>query len=142
MKATDAGFVPPPTPGAPGPFTAPGAFPPSADSATFSFDFTYTVNADGSFTSETVPGTFHGTFLQGPRAVPVVQTFTIADFPPFVGLISSDAKTLTLAHVAAAVETISFSNGDVWPRICHRSRTAIKLRGGDHDGGDDGDHGH
>jgi hypothetical protein len=43
------------------------------------------------------------------------------------GLISKDGNTLTLASVVPAVETVTFSNGDVWPRICHRSRVLIKI---------------
>jgi hypothetical protein len=27
------------------------------------------------------------------------------------------------------VETVTYSNGDVWPRICHRSRIFINLPG-------------
>ena len=51
-------------------------------------------------------------------------------------MISEDGKTLTSAHVTTAVETHTFSNGDVEPEICHRSRIYIKL------GHDDDDHGH
>jgi hypothetical protein len=31
------------------------------------------------------------------------------------------------------VETFTFSNGDVHPQICHRSRVYIKLKDHDHD---------
>jgi hypothetical protein len=45
---------------------------------------------------------------------------------------------LIVAYTTTAVETVTYSNGDVWPEICHRSRVLIKLPGGDddHDGGD------
>src|SRR5437879_4670185 len=40
----------------------------SGDSNKHSFDFTYTINGDGTFSSHLVPGTFQGMILQGPRA--------------------------------------------------------------------------
>jgi hypothetical protein len=121
VKASSVGFVPPPTPGAPGPFNLPGTFPPSADAHTFSFDFTYTVNGDGSFDTQLVPGSFQGTFTAGPRTG---QTFTI-DRISLTGLISNEAKTLTLASVTPEIETVTFSNGDIHQEICHRSRVLI-----------------
>ena len=55
-------------------------------------------------------------------------------------MISDDGKTRIAAHVTTAVETQTYSNGDVDPEICHRSRVFIKLRreDGDHDGDHDG----
>jgi hypothetical protein len=66
------------------------------------------------------------------------QTSTVDAIPPFTGLISQDGDTLIVAYTTTAVETVTYSNGDVWPEICHRSRVLIKLPGGDddHDGGD------
>jgi hypothetical protein len=125
VKATAVGIVPPPTPQPPG---AP-AFPPDASSETFTFSFTYTVFPDGTWTTDMVPGSFSGTVVTGPRTD---QTFTI-DVLPFTGLIGEDAKVLTLATVDPTVETVTFSNGDAWPRICHRSRVLVKMRNKDRD---------
>jgi hypothetical protein len=117
-------------------------FPPSAGSADFKFDFTYTVDGDGGWTATMVPGSFMETFTSGPRANPVVQTATVDAIPPISGAISLDGKTLIEAQTAPTVETRTFSNGDVEPEICHRSRVLIKISddGNDRDG--DGDHGH
>jgi len=104
----------PPTPG----------FQPAAGSDNFTLSFTYNVNADGTWTATNVPGTDQGTILTGPRAG---QTFTQENVPTITGLISQDGKTLTSANLEPKVEIIAFSNGDVQPRICHRSRVYIKL---------------
>jgi hypothetical protein len=34
---------------------------------------------------------------------------------------------LIVAHLTTDVETHSYSNGDVWPEICHHSRVLIAL---------------
>ena len=99
----------------------------SAGSNDFSFSFTYTVNDDGSWTSDVV-GVETGTVKTGPRAG---QTFTISNSPTSVGLISRNGRTLTLATLEPTVEIVTFSNGDVHKRICHRSRVLIKLPNGD-----------
>jgi len=125
-KGTTVGIVPPLTPQPPG---AP-AFPPDASSSTFSLSFTYTVFPDGTFTTHTVPGSFTGTELTGPRAG---QTFTIVNHPSLTGLIGNDAKMLTLASVEPIVETIIHSIGEARPRICHRSRVLIKMNDSDRD---------
>jgi hypothetical protein len=130
VKGTAVGIVTRPTPG-PGGFPH---FPPAASSAEFSFSFTYTVNADGSWTSAMVPGSFSETFTAGPRSG---QTATVDAIPPVTGMVSQDGKTLIAAHLAPVVETRTFSNGDVDPEICHRSRVFIKLQDADDD-----DHGH
>jgi hypothetical protein len=123
-RATTVGFTPPPTPGAPPPFDPTlGEFPPSAHGATFSFAFTYTVLSDDTFTTNIVPGTFLGKFFAGPRTG---QTFTI-DTIPATGLIGADKKVLTLASVQPIVETVTYSNGDVHQRICHRSRVLVRM---------------
>jgi len=98
----------------------------SASSVDIEADATYQVAPDRSFTVQTTA--LNGTVLTGPGAG---QTFTIANFPDFVGLISQDHKTLTLAHHEPTVETQTYSGGDVFDRICHRSRIAIKLKNGD-----------
>jgi hypothetical protein len=128
VKGTVVGITIRPTPGPNGwPH-----FPASAGSSDFSFSFTYTVDGEGGWTSAMVPGSFTETHLTGPRTG---QTSTVDAIPPVTGMISQDGKTLIAAHTTTAVETHTFSNGDVYPEICHRSRVFIKLR--DHD--DDGD---
>jgi hypothetical protein len=98
----------------------------SAGSDDFSFSFTYTVNDDGSWTSDLV-GVQTGTIKTGPRAG---QTFTVSNSPTNTGVISQNGSTLTLATLDPKVEIVIFSNGDVHKRICHRSRVLIKLPNG------------
>ena len=126
VMGTAVGVDPRPTPG-PGGFPH---FPPSAGSSDFSFSFTYVVNPDGTWTGTMTPGSYSENHLTGPRAG---QTSSIDAIPPVVGMVSQDGRTLIAAHVTTAVETHTYSNGDVWPMICHRSRVFIKLND---DGGD------
>jgi hypothetical protein len=100
-------------------------FPPSAHSAEFSFSFTYTLDGNGGLTATMVPGSYTETFTSGARTG---QTATVDAIPPVTGMISLDGKTLTAAHLAPIVETRTYSNGDVWPEICHRSRVFMQLR--------------
>jgi hypothetical protein len=100
---------------------------PSAGSADFQFDFTYVVNADGSWTSTMVQNSYTETFTSGPRSSPR-QTATIDAIPPISGMVSQNGMTLTAAHLQPVVETHTYSNGDVEPQICHRSRILIALR--------------
>ena len=72
-----------------------------------------------------VSGPVTGTNLTGSRAG---QTFTIESFPVLTGRIALDRKSLTLATEEPTVEVVTFSNGDVHYRICHRSRILLKLR--------------
>jgi hypothetical protein len=123
VNGTAVGVVGRPTPGPDG-FPH---FPPSASSSNFGFSFTYTVNGDGSWTSTMVPGSYTETFLTGPRTG---QTATVDAIPPVTGLISGDGKTLIAAHITPTVETKTYSNGDVDPEICHRSRVFISLPNG------------
>jgi hypothetical protein len=127
VKGTVVSITVPPTPGPAG--SGYPSFPPNASSNMFSASFTYTVLADGTFTVEVVPGSFLGTFLTGPRTG---QTVTV-DQPPLTGLIGKDKKMLTLASVEPTIEINTYSNGDVWPRICHRSQVLIKLGKSDRD---------
>jgi hypothetical protein len=122
VKGTSVGITVRPTPGP----TGYPSFPPSADTENFSYDFKYTLNGDGSWSSSMVPNSYVGTFVAGPRTG---QTNKIDAIPPLNGMISQDGNTLVAAHTAAEVETVTFSNGDVWPRICHRSRVYINLPG-------------
>jgi hypothetical protein len=130
-SGTAFSITPRPTPG-PGGFPH---FPPPAGSADFSFSFTYTVNADGTWTSAMVPGSYSETHLTGPRAG---QTSTVDAIPPTTGMVSRDGKTLIAAQTVPTVEIHTYSNGDVDPQICHRSRVYIRLEDGgrDHDGDD------
>jgi hypothetical protein len=131
VKGTAVGVDPRPTPG---PSGYP-SFPPSAGSSDFSFSFTYIVNPDGTWTGTMTPGSYSENILTGPRAG---ETATLDAIPPVIGMISQDGNTLIAAHVTTAVETHTYSNGDVWPMICHRSRVFIRLNDDDHhdDGGD------
>jgi hypothetical protein len=95
----------------------------SAGSDDFSFSFAYTVNDDGIWTSDVI-GVETGTIKTGPRAG---QTFTVSNSPTSTGLVSQNGSTLTLATLGPTVEIVTFSNGDVHKRICHRSRVFIKL---------------
>lgn len=95
-----------------------------AGSDNFQFSFTYTVNSDGSWTSAVV-GLVTGTVLTGGRAG---QTFTVSNFPTVTGMISKNGNTLTSATLTPTVETVSYSNGDVHNRICHRSRILTKIK--------------
>jgi hypothetical protein len=130
VKGTAFSITGRPTPG-PGGFPH---FPPSAGTADFSFSVTYVVNNDGSWTSSMVPGSFTETHLTGPRAG---ETSTVDAIPTVTGMISQDGKTLIDSQLAPTVETHTYSNGDVDPQICNRSRVLIKL--GDDDDRHDGD---
>jgi hypothetical protein len=129
VKGTAFGVTDRPTPGPDGyPH-----FPPSAGSGDFSFSFTYTVDSNGGWTATMVPNTYAETFTSGPRTG---QTATVDAIPLITGMISPDGKTLTAAQLTPVVETRTYSNGDVEPEICHRSRIFIKLHGDDDDGHD------
>jgi hypothetical protein len=125
VKGTAVGIVVRPTPG-PGGFPH---FPPAASTADFRFNFTYVVHGDGTWIATMVPGSYTD-FLTGPRTG---QTATVDAIPPTTGMISESGKTLIAAHVTTAVETHTYSNGDVDPEICHRSRVYIKLDDDDND---------
>ena len=90
-----------------------------------------------------VPGSYTETYTSGPRTG---QTATVDAIPPITGMISTDGSTLTAAHLTPTVETHTYSNGDVWPEVCHRERVLIKIsdddgdHDGDHDGGDGNGH--
>jgi hypothetical protein len=121
VKGTAVGVDNRPTPG---PNGYPH-FPPSAGSSDFSFSFTYTVDGNGGWTATMVPGSYTETFTNGPRTG---QTATVDAIPSISGMISQDGKTLTGAHLTPTVETHTYSNGDVWPEICHRSRIFMNLQ--------------
>lgn len=95
-----------------------------ASSSDSESDFTYEVFPDRTFTALALVA--HGTILTGTRAG---QTFTVGPLP-LRGEISQDRKTLATTSDAPVVETITFSDGDVEKRICHRSRINLKLKTG------------
>jgi hypothetical protein len=121
VKGTAVNITVRPTPG-PGGFPH---FPPAAGSAEFSFSFTYTVDGSGGWIAAMVPGSYAENHLTGPRSG---QSSAVDAIPPVTGMISQDGKTLIAAHVTTAVETHTYSNGDVDPQICHRSRVFIRLK--------------
>jgi hypothetical protein len=118
LKATTVVTTVRPTPGP----TGYPSFPASASSNAHSAPFTYVINSDDTFDFQ-LSGPSTGTFLTGPRTG---QTFSV-DAGPRMGLISKDGNTLTLATVVPTVETIAYSNGDTWPRICVRSSVLIRM---------------
>ena len=77
-----------------------------------------------------VPGSFSETYLTGGRTG---QTATVDAIPQVTGMISRDGKTLIAMQTTTTIETHTFSNGDVDPQICHRSRVFIKLDDDDRD---------
>jgi hypothetical protein len=95
----NATIVPPPTVG----------FLPGASSSQSSASVIYTVTGD-TFTAQIVPGTDVGKVLTGPRAG---QTFNIEGTPNRTGFISADRRTLVSSVLTPAVETLTYSNGDV-----------------------------
>jgi hypothetical protein len=123
VRGRAVGTTVPPTPSPPG-----LSFKPGAGSDDFSFSVTDVQNPDGSFTSNMVPGSFSGTFLTGPRAG---QTYSIDNIPPFLIIAEHHSGALIAAHLAPAVETVTYSNGDIWPRICHRSRVLLRMEPAD-----------
>jgi hypothetical protein len=95
----------------------------SGNSDDFSFKFTYTVDPGGQLSTSLVPGSFSGTALTGPRAG---QTY-VDDVPMQSGFIGEGAQTIVLHEQVPTVESVSFSNGDMFLRICNRSRVLIRL---------------
>jgi hypothetical protein len=137
VRGTSTGITTRPTPG-PNGFPH---FPAGAGVSVFSYNFTYAANGDGSWTATMVPGSYEETFVAGPRSAQNPQnhsnqTATIDAIPPVSGLTSQDGKTLLLVAApidaktggfVPSVETVTYSNGDVWPQVCHRSRVLISL---------------
>jgi hypothetical protein len=119
VSATEVCIVIRPTPG---PSGYP-SFPPDASSAQIQYSFTYTFNPNGTFATN-LSGPLSGTFLAGPRTG---QTFRIPDLPQLLAVPSQNFSTIVLAEPAPMVETVTYSNGDVWPRVCHRSRVLILI---------------
>jgi hypothetical protein len=93
--------------------------PPDASSSTVTGHSTYTVAADGKFEIKSPNVT--GTVLNGPRTG---QTFVI-DEVDLAGYVSAD-NSVTISSRPIAIETITYSNGDTWQRICHSSGSSVK----------------
>ena len=99
----------------------------SASSSTFTFQFTYTVDASGMLTTAFVPGSFSGSVLTGTRAG---QTY-VNQIPSITGQIGDDERSIVLSQPTTEIETVTFSNGDSFARICNRSRVLILTRHND-----------
>ena len=95
---------------------------PGASSQDFQAPFTYTLGPDDTFTTA-LSSPLTGKVLTGQRAG---QTFTI-DQIRLTGMISKDKKSLTIAAEEPQIETVTYSDGTVHPRICHRSRVLLRL---------------
>jgi hypothetical protein len=93
---------------------------PSASGSTTAGPRKYAVDAAGDVTVTVT--NLKGKFFAGPLAG---QT-SVIDRYVLTGHASSDGATVTLATSTPAVETITFSNGDVVPQIYHRSRVLLK----------------
>ena len=100
-------------------------FQPGASSNRSTGSFTYTVNGDGSFTSNNVPGTSKGVFLSPPALAG--QTFATENIPTVTGQISDNGKTLTTASLSPGVQTVISQNGSIQTRICTNSRVLTKI---------------
>ena len=91
-----------------------------------SSQFTYSVAADRTLTIDEGPS--HGVFVAGVR---VGQEISTSNVPTFVGRVSSDGRSLTLASFNPGVETVT----RLVPapelveavRICHRAANAIRI---------------
>lgn len=86
-------------------------------------EFTYTVSPNLEVMVETPLIT--GTVLTGQRAG---DTMSITRLPRFVGHLSENHQSLTLAHDAPGVEVHVFSDGARDERICHRSRILLERK--------------
>jgi hypothetical protein len=92
-----------------------------ASSANFSFKFTYTIDPSGMISTAYVPNSFAGTVLTGTRAT---QTFD-NPIPPITGQVGQNPNTIVLTEPGPAIETVTFSDGAVFNRICTRERVLI-----------------
>jgi hypothetical protein len=118
VEGTGVSVTAPPTPGLPG-----LAFLPSAGSFSFKYQFTYKIASDGTISTQLVPKSYLQIFLTGPRKG---QTATI-DKLSASGLASKQDAALTLASETTIIETHKYSNGEIWPEICHRSSVLVVL---------------
>jgi hypothetical protein len=63
-----------------------------------------------------------GSIVAGARAG---QTQVIDNFK-VVGYVSTNRRNIVLSSPDAIIENITYSNGESYPRVCHRSTTLIK----------------
>jgi hypothetical protein len=97
------------------------SFPPSGSSSTLTGNESYLVGPNNQV--KTRAANVAGTVLTGPRTG---QTFTI-DLVRLAGTLSADNRTLVLATTEPDVETVTFSDGTVNPRICENSRVLVRI---------------
>jgi hypothetical protein len=71
-----------------------------------SWQFTYNITHDGTITTDLIPGTFVGTFLQGPNKGLTWTWDKLSDS----GMVSQDHKTITLSSVAPDVVKLTFGS--------------------------------
>jgi hypothetical protein len=93
---------------------------PSAGGDTSSSNRKYTLGAGDAVT--VTAANVRGKYFAGPRTG---QTFVTDKFV-LAGYASSDGVTVTLATPPPALETITFSTSESYPRICHRSVVLLK----------------
>jgi hypothetical protein len=103
--------------------TSPNIFPnnfvPNGTATDIVGTFTYEVAPDGTISTEHATD---GTVLSGPRAgQTVTNSFALT------GRASNNRHSLILATDEQQIETVRFSNGEVQERLCHRSRTLIRI---------------
>ncbi len=96
----------------------------STGSNIHTFTFKYTVNADGTFTLTTDPGSLTGTITSGPNAG---LTFSVDELAPITGFIGDLARELTGVTSESPLETTRLSNGGMSQRRCQRSPVFLKL---------------
>ena len=98
--------IPPPTPG----------FAPHSNGFKTTGSFTYDIGSHHGNLNIAVSDVT-GLVIGGPRDG---QTFTI-DAYALKGVSNNSGKTLAVTIATPTVETITYSNGDVFQRLCHRS---------------------
>ena len=108
------------TPVLPGSFMPPNS---AANSATLSFNFTYTIAPSGILTLTMVSGSFLQNVLTGPNAG---QTGTL-DVLTYAGYQSADGNHFLATQDGTYVQTLTFSNGDVSPQVCTGTLEGFKF---------------
>ena len=92
--------------------------------------FTYSIDDDGNVMTQN--GQSRSVFVAGPRTGQEISTSNV---PIFVGHLSSDRKSMSLATFNPGVETVTrlVPGPELVEslRLCHRSRTAIRIGRGD-----------
>ena len=92
--------------------------------------FTYSVDDDGNVMTQN--GLSRSVFVAGPRTGQEISTSNV---PIFVGHLSSDRKSMSLATFNPGVETVTrlVPGPELVEslRLCHRSRTSIRIGRGD-----------